>query len=53
MTDESNEPTEADEDEIQIECPRCDGEGHVSTQTDYPAGVLTMDCPECGGTGWC
>ena len=53
VTGQPDEPedSEADglpeeESEILIECPYCDGTGHMGSE-----GIMA-DCPECGGTGW-
>ncbi len=39
------------EQEMQIECPFCDGTGETNSAVDVN-GRVTFDCPECGGTGW-
>lgn len=40
-----------DDDEMQMECPYCDGTGEVTTKGDSTY-CLTVECAECGGTGW-
>ncbi len=35
----------AEDHEMQMECPYCDGEGWTNS-------TPSMECPECGGTGW-
>ncbi len=45
---EEDEPgiDSADEEEWQMECPYCDGDGWNDTDN------IRVECPECGGTGW-
>lgn len=41
-----------DGDEEDLECDYCGGRGVVGSRTGIGA-AFAMDCPECGGTGWC
>lgn len=42
----------AEDAEMQMECPFCDGDGQTTSAHDIN-GRISFDCPECGGTGWC
>lgn len=40
------------EDQMEMECPYCDGNGWVATRPTDGDGTVSVECGECGGTGW-
>lgn len=45
-----SEPDEAD-DECEIECPYCDGDGWNVVDVTGDGQCIRVECPECGGDG--